>query len=123
MYQLLDQSSDKVIGIRVSQQLTKEDYETLIPLWENAIQEHGKIRMLWLMDDFKGWSPEALLEDLKFDFKHNQEVERLAVVGQNWWEDWMTQVTDLVFTQSDARYFEPDKLQEAWDWVRGERTL
>lgn len=118
MYQLLDQGSDNVVGIQVSDQLTKADYETLVPLWENAIQEHGKIRMLWQMDDFKGWSPEALLEDLKFDFKHNQEVERLAIVGQNWWENWMTQVTDLVFTQSDARYFEPSQLPEAWDWVQ-----
>lgn len=78
----------------------------------------GKIRVLWQMDDFQGWSPEALLEDLKFDFKHNQDIERFAMVGQNWWEAWMTQITDSVFTHSDARYFEPSQFQEAWDWVQ-----
>lgn len=42
MYQLLDQSSGSVVGIQITEKLTKEDYESLIPLWENAIQEHGK---------------------------------------------------------------------------------
>ena len=118
MYQILDKSSDNIIGIRISDKLTKDDYKTLIPLWENAIRQYGKIRMLWLMDDFKGWSPEAMLEDLKFDFQHNQDVERLAMVGQTWWEEWMTKVTDLIFTQSDARYFEESQHQEAWNWIR-----
>lgn len=118
MYQLLEKSSGNIIGTRISQALTKEDYETLVPIWEEAIQKYGKIRMLWQMDDFKGWSPEALVEDLKFDFQHNQQVERLAIVGQSWWESWMTNVTDLIFPKTDARYFDASQLQEAWDWVQ-----
>ncbi len=107
------------MGIRVSQQLTEEDYKTLIPLWENAIQKSGKIRMLWQMENFKGWNPQALLDDLKFDFKHNQDVERLAIVGQNWWKNGITKVTDLIFTSSETRYFEPSQLQQAWAWLQG----
>lgn len=118
MYQILEPSTEQVVGTRISQELTKQDYETLIPTWEKAIQKHGTVRMLWQMDDFQGWSPEAAIADLKFDFQHHYQVERLAVVGQNWWDVWMTKVTDLVFPHSEARYFPPDQLQSAWEWVK-----
>ena len=42
MYQLLDKTSERVIGIRVSQQLTEEDYKTLIPFSLNANEKTVK---------------------------------------------------------------------------------
>jgi len=118
LYRLLGNSSDNVIGTRISEQFTNEDYQELIPMWKDAIQQHGKIRLLWQMDDFKGWSPAGLLADMKFASRHNREIERLAMVGQKRWQNWMTKSVDLGFSQTDVCYFEPSQLQEAWDWVQ-----
>ena len=85
MYQLMSESSGNVMGIKVSEKLTEKDYETLVPLLEEAISKHGKIRLLWDMDDFEGWNLEALWQDLKFDTKHKDSIERLALVGDKQW--------------------------------------
>lgn len=116
MYKLMNQSSEKVIGIKVSEKLTEKDFETLIPLLEETIRKQGKIRLLWDMDNFEGWNLDALWQDLKFDTEYKDNIERLALVGDKQWEKWISQPTKLFF---EAKYFDRDRATEAWNWVRG----
>lgn len=116
MYRLMNQSSERVIGIKVSEKLTEKDYKTLVPLIEEAIRKQGKIRLLWDMDDFEGWNVDALWQDLKFDTEHKDDIERLALVGDKQWEKWISQPTKLFFDK--AKYFDRDRVTEAWTWLR-----
>ena len=75
-------SSGKLLHVRVSGKLTKESYETFTPLVDQLITEHGKLRVLFEMHDFHGWTAGAMWEDIKFDFKHWKDVERLAFVAR-----------------------------------------
>ena len=53
------------------------------------MQQHGKICILFEMEDFHGWKTAALWEDLKFDLKHFAAIERLAMVGDRKWQKGM----------------------------------
>ena len=75
-------ASDRMLEVRVSGKLTKEAYEQLVPVVDQQIKEFGKLRILFVMDDFHGWTAGAMWEDTKFDLKHWKDIERLAIVGE-----------------------------------------
>jgi len=79
MIQVLPQSHDAVIGVVASGVLTDADYkETLIPLLEKRIAEHGRARLLVeIADTFGGWEMAAAWDDASFGFAHRADFERL----------------------------------------------
>lgn len=109
-------STGKFLHVKVSGKLTKLAYETFAPLVDEGIQEHGKIRILFEMQDFHGWTAGAIWEDIKFDFKHWKDIERLAIVGESKWEKGMA-VFCKPFTTAKIKYFDHANLDEAKSWV------
>jgi hypothetical protein len=112
-------SSGKTLHAKVTGKLTTEDYQAFAPIVDKQIEEHGKIRILFEMHDFHGWSAGALWEDMKFDFQHWRDIERLAIVGESKWEAGMA-VFCKPFTSAKIKYFDHAKLDEAKAWIDGE---
>jgi len=112
------QQRDQVLEVDVTGRLAREDYELFVPLVEERIAAHGKVSILFVMRDFHGWEAGALWEDLKFDVKHFNDIERLALVGEKRWQAGMAAFC-RPFTTAKVRYFELEKLSEARNWVEG----
>ena len=112
-------STGKLLHVKVTGKLTKEAYEAFGPLVDELIQEHGKLRILFEMHDFHGWTAGALWEDIKFDFKHWKDIERLAIVGESKWEEGMAMFCKP-FTSAKIQYFDHTKLDEAQAWLEAE---
>ncbi|MEQ8250119.1 MAG: STAS/SEC14 domain-containing protein [Gammaproteobacteria bacterium] len=96
--------------------LDKDDYEQFVPLAERNIAEHGHINLLIDITHFRGWSPPALWEDLKFDRKHYDDVARLALVGEGRVDELMARISRL-FTGGEVRYFDAGEIDAARTWV------
>jgi hypothetical protein len=109
-------ATDGLLEVRASGKLTKEFYQELVPAVEQQIKEFGKLRVLFVMNDFHGWTAGAMWEDLKFDMKHWKDIERLAVVGDQKWEQGMA-VFCKPFTKAKIRYFDVSQSEEARQWV------
>jgi hypothetical protein len=120
MFQRLDESSGRVIGFKLSGKLTDADYEEVVPQIESAIEESGKICMLWELEDFHGWDAKAAWDDLKSWIKFRHDLDRIAIVGEKAWEKWMTKLVEL-FPGIDAKYFDHSQIQDAWGWLREEK--
>jgi hypothetical protein len=112
-------AAGKLLHVKVTGKLTKEAYEAFAPVVDEQIQEHGKVRILFEMHDFHGWTAGALWEDMKFDFKHWKDIERLAIVGESKWEEGMS-VFCKPFTSAKIQYFDIAKLAEAKAWIESE---
>lgn len=97
--------------------LNDEDYQRVIPLLEEKISIYGKIRWYFEMRDFQGWTFSALWEDLKFDIKNRNNIERIAMVGDKKWEKQLTQFMKP-FTDADVKFFETEEREEAKHWIR-----
>jgi hypothetical protein len=110
---------DAVIEVTASGKLTKDDYEIFLPPIEKFIEQHGKISVLFRMQDFHGWKVGALWEDTKFDLKHFRNIQRLALVGESKWQEMMSKFCEP-FTTANIRFFRPEQLDEARQWVRGQ---
>jgi hypothetical protein len=113
---LEEKQGGKVLEASVQGKLTKQDYQLLVPEIERLIQQHGKLRILFHMHDFEGWSAGALWEDIKFDARHFRDIERLALVGESKWQEGMA-VFCKPFTTAKVRYFDRSEVAEARQWV------
>ena len=109
-------AGEKTFGIKVGSTLTREDYKEIVPEIEQKIKQFGSIKLLMQIDGFKSIEPAALWEELKFDIKHRNDFEQIAVVGDEDWAKWSAKFGEIFF---DARikYFQPDQVSEAWEWL------
>jgi len=117
MLTLTEDAGGKVLAIKLSGKLAKEDYEQFVPKVEELIKQHGKLRILMEMHDFHGWELGALWEDIKFDVKHFRDIERLAMIGDRKWESGMA-VFCKPFTTAKIKYFDVSKVDDARQWIR-----
>jgi len=106
----------RVLEVHVSGKLTKEAYQQFVPAVDAQIREQGKLRILFVMKDFHGWTAGAVWEDLKFDLKHWKDIERLAIVGDKKWEQGMVTFCKP-FTKAEIRYFDMAQLEDARQWL------
>lgn len=112
-------STGNMLEVNVTGKLTKDFYEEFIPAVERQIAEHGKLRILFTMHDFHGWTAGALWEDIKFDVKHWRHIERLAMVGEKRWQKGMATFCKP-FTTAKIKYFDHSQADEAKTWLEGE---
>ena len=115
--QLEKERDVRILEVKVTGKLSKEDYEQFVPEAERLIEKLGKLRILFEMQDFHGWEAGALWEDIKFDAKHFSDIERLAFVGDKAWEKGMS-LFCKPFTTAKIHYFEPAQRQEAIEWLK-----
>ena len=116
MIEPLPRSKGDVLGFKLSGKLHDEDYKVFVPAIDAVLASQPKVRLLALMHDFQGWDMHALWDDIKFAATHMTKVERIALVGDKSWEKWMAAICKP-FTMATVKYFDADKLDEAWQWV------
>ncbi len=116
MIEELQQSSGNVLGFKLSGKLHDEDYKHFVPVVEEAIQAHGKVRLVAHLTDFHGWDPHAVWDDTKFATKHCRDVEKVAIIGEKQWEKWMAAICKP-FTMAKVQYFDAGEADKAWEWV------
>lgn len=109
-------SSGKSLHVKVTGKLTKESYQIFAPAVDELVAEHGKLRILFEMHDFHGWTMGAMWEDMKFDYKHWHDIEKLAIVGESKWEAGMAAFCKP-FTSANIKYFDHEKLDDAQTWL------
>ena len=118
MIEPLSQSSETVLGFKMSGKLHDEDYKKFVPLIDAAVAKQGKVRLLAWFHDFHGWDLHALWDDTKFATTHCSKVERIALVGEKKWEEWMAKVCKP-FTMAKIQYFDAAEIESAWKWLEG----
>jgi hypothetical protein len=117
MFKKLTQSSGNTVGYKAIGKLEDKDYKELIPVLEEIINEHGKLRFLMDMTEYEGFTFKAAMDDLMFDLKHDKDIERCAVIGKKTWEEWMIKISQL-FMKGEIKYFDVHEIDQAWKWLK-----
>jgi SpoIIAA-like len=120
MIEFIAESSGNIVGVRATGTLTDIDYkDVLIPRLEKLFDEHGKLRILFYMDEkFSGWDLAAAWDDAVLGLRHRADFDRIAVVGGPRWVDWCIKFSAFLI-KGEIRTFSADQLPGAWIWVRG----
>ncbi|ARS38056.1 hypothetical protein CA264_21130 (plasmid) [Pontibacter actiniarum] len=117
MVQAIETGKSDLVALKFTGSLDKEDYTLIVPSMEEKIDRFGKISLYWEMDNVEGWEPGGLWEDLKFDIQHTNNFNRIAIVGDRNWENWITKLMKP-FTSAEVKYFDLQQREEAMAWVR-----
>lgn len=102
--------------IEVSGRLEHSDYERVLPELE-ALVEHGKARVLLELHDFRGFTPAALVDELKFDFRHRKDFERVAVVSDSALQELGVRMVRPFFA-GRVKIFDTTERDAAEAWIR-----
>lgn len=114
--ELTENADAKLLEVKASGKLSKQDYEHFEPAVAGLMGTAGKIKILFVMHDFHGWDLGAVWEDTKFATKHCRDIEKIAMVGESAWEKWMATICKP-FTMSKIKYFEVGQADEARQWL------
>jgi hypothetical protein len=117
MIETLQTGSPKVIGLRLHGRLHDEDYKAMEPAVEATMAAEGKVRLFAQFDeDFHGWDLHAAWDDFRFGIRHYGDFDRIAMVGDRRWEEWMATLCKP-FTKAEVRYFDASEIDAAWNWI------
>jgi hypothetical protein len=116
MIEKLPQSTETLLGFRLSGKLHDEDYKHFVPTIDEAVGKAGKIRLLAEFHDFHGWDAHALWDDTRFAATHCTKIEKIALVGDKIWEKWMA-IVCKPFTMATVKYFDARQIDQAWAWL------
>lgn len=109
---LIENAVRRVLEVRVTEKLTHADYQQFASRFEAMLKPPGKLNVLFDMANFHGWEVAAIWDDLKFDLKHFSDIERLAMVGDQKWEQAISALSQL-FTTAKVRFFPSAAINEA----------
>ncbi|AOS96041.1 hypothetical protein AUP74_00571 [Microbulbifer aggregans] len=103
------------LSLRVHGKLTHEDYQSLVPMLESAMEgiETPEIDVFLDARELEGWEARAAWDDLKLGVKHGREFRRIAILGNRRWQELAAKVGSW-FIGGEARYFEDEGEAMAW---------
>ena len=108
----------KILVVKLIGEVKKEHFAESDQLLEEKIEGDEDAVVLLDLRRYEGASDlSTAWQELKLVHTHANRVEKIAVVGSL---DWQKLATLLVspFTRATERFFEPDEIQEAFDWLR-----
>lgn len=97
--------------------IDRADYARFEPEVDAACARGEKVRLLLDVSRLGGWTLGALWEDVKFDLRHFDDVDRVAVVGDPPPAHWLAALA-RPFTTAEVAYFEGEDIDAARTWLR-----
>lgn len=109
---------DGTLGFEAKGRVTSDDYSgVMIPAVESALEEHDRIRLIYLLgDEFEEYSAGAAWDDTKVGMQHPFSYERVAVVTDR--EEYRIGVKGFGFlVPGKVKVFGTTELDEAKAWI------
>ncbi|MGR8935859.1 MAG: STAS/SEC14 domain-containing protein [Gammaproteobacteria bacterium] len=119
MIEIMPESEDKTLVIKATEKLTHRDYEDVfIPQLKQRIDRFGKIKVLfYLGEEFTGWELGAVWDDAVFGIKHRHDFEKIAVVCDQQWVQWVTKI-GAYFLDGQVATYTSTEFQDALTWIK-----
>lgn len=104
------------ISLKAIGTLTHDDYLTITPLIEGAIEkvEEPEVDLLFDATELEGWELRAAWDDFKIGLKHGKVFKKVAICGNKRWLQVAAKIGDW-FTSGDVKFF--DDTQDALEWI------
>lgn len=111
-----------IISVKISGEIDKTEVTQIQAAALGAIQRCGKIRALFILDNFHGWKRDGNWGDISFMTQHDQEIVKIAVVGDEQWRDLVCAFLAKGFRAAAVEYFVPTDLPKARAWLETEKS-
>lgn len=80
---------------------------------------HGTVRLLFVLEGFEGWEPNAQWNDLAFYIKYGDCIDRIAIVGPQRWRSEALMFACAELRRASVEFFPdaPDAPTHARAWL------
>jgi len=103
-----------IYAFEVKGKLVAEDYAILRPRIERLLKKESPISLLIKLEEFEGWTLQAMWEDLKLGMDYNDSFLRIALVGSRTIDKILSEIGDL-FISAEIENF--DNESDAINWL------
>jgi hypothetical protein len=110
-------NSGKLLQLKIRGMLQRTDYDRIIHNAREAIAREGKVRALIILDGFGGWERRDDWGDVSFMMDQGQHIEKMAIVGDEKWQDDALAFTAKGFRPTAIEFFPPARVSEARMWL------
>ncbi|MFP3867038.1 MAG: STAS/SEC14 domain-containing protein [Desulfobacteraceae bacterium] len=117
MYYVFDQSSGNIVGFKVSGMITASEMDQMCQLMKKCLSESERVRLLVVIEGFRGLTAAALEKKLSFAWKYYTCIDRMTVVARAaWTRGWVRFIRN--FISIELKEFEPSQTAAAWAWIK-----
>jgi len=110
-------ATGKLLQLKVRGMLKKADHDQLIQFAKKPIEREGKVRVLIILEAFEGWERHRDWGDVSFMSEQGRHIEKMAIVGDEKWQDDALAFTAKGFRATVIEFFTPSRLNEARTWL------
>jgi len=110
-------ASGKLLQIKIRGMLKKADYDRIIQIAKEAIAREGKVRALAIVDGFEGWERHGDWGDVSFMMEQGQHIDKMAIVGDEKWQDDALAFTAKGFRPTVIEFFPASRIDEPRMWL------
>ena len=110
-------AAGKLLQLKVRGMFKKADYDRIIQIAKEAIEREGKVHALVILEGFEGWERHGDWGDVSFMMEQGQHIEKMAIVGDEKWQDDALAFTAKGFRATTIEFFTPSRLNEAHTWL------
>lgn len=116
MIEKMDGSEGKVLGLKIRGNITKADYEIMVPEIQAIVNKEESVSVLLDIEQFKGEDVDAWGDHFKMFQDYHRKIDKIAIIGDKTWEKWMTKLAEPVYSKS--KFFYPKDIELAWKWLK-----
>jgi hypothetical protein len=113
----MEYEGDSTYRIDMSGQLRTAELKQRESELAAEIRRVGRVKLLFVLKNFSGWAPEDDWNDLTFYVKHGDEVDRIAIVGDEKWRNHALMFAGAGLRRGPVEYFSANALASARQWL------
>lgn len=116
MIKYIDEDAEGLVAVKITDTISKNDYNALIPELEKKIDQSGKINLYLEIKDGIRWNAKSFWSDINFNLKHAQDIRKVAFVGDDQLEE---KIIDLLkpIENAEIRWYNYPEKKEAMNWL------
>jgi hypothetical protein len=108
---------DGIVTIAVRDKLAQSELLAAQQAIAGIIREQGKIRILVRAEQFAGWERGEEWNDFSFQAEHDDDIEKMAIVGDEKWKKLTLVFTAKGLRKFPIRYFLTGEIEKAHGWL------
>ena len=112
----IEQQSPPVIKVVLSGRLTSQQWHAALKDVAKLLKAEERTSILLAAEGFEGWEP-GDWDDLSFQRENDARIARIAIVGDQKWEDQVLMFAGKGLRQVEIQFFTPPETALARKWV------
>jgi hypothetical protein len=104
----------RLLVVRINGILRQAEFDECQRAAAEVIRAVGKVAALIVLDGFQGWEHRDEWGDMSFLIEHDNDIEKIAIVGQEKWREEVLMFAGAGLRQSPVRYFSDTDSARAW---------